>query len=555
MRNQLTSFHLRSLFFTAVLVVFSATTSESGMAQLSLELAGNSLLDGNALQLPDSGNFSRTINGRPFQQDSIQSHGGYQYAAWYNNGADDENIFFARRRLSGGGGWQSFNTGLGLENGDATASRSTRRWDSHNVVAFGISNDGRVHLSFDQHVDELRYVASNAGAATASDANFNASIFQNERNSLNVGGARVPQVTYPRFTNVGDQLVFNYRIGSSDNGNLAAAAYNPESGSWTGSNTFISGQRANPGESNVYVDANGDRNISRNAYLNGLDADPTGRLHATWTWRERREGANRSNGNRDFNYAYSDDLGVTWRNNDGEVIGENGSPVTTNSEGIAIRQLDVNQAFINQQGQIVDLQGGVHALVHHRIQDDPRFAFTPGDSLFGSQDSAYHHYYRDPDTGEWQVTLVPTLEGVTPGENVNSLGNVPDAERVGDRPRLAADAEGNVFGVFRARNGDLVIAGAERTVDGFEEWEVLYRDSSANYQGTPQIDQGRLFSDGVLSVFIQEQALVLEDTPTGSDLRVFDFQVLSPSAVPEPSALAVLFGISVFALRRNRAQV
>ena len=112
-----------------------------------------------------------------------------------------------------------------------------------------------------------------------------------------------------------------------------------------------------------------------------------------------------------------------------------------------------------------------------------------------------------------------------------------------------------MFGVFRARNGDLVIAGAERTVDGFEEWEVLYRDSSANYQGTPQIDQGRLFSDGVLSVFIQEQALVLEDTPTGSDLRVFDFQVLSPSAVPEPSALAVLFGISVFGLRRNRAQV
>lgn len=551
MRSVLSIFGLRYFFGAATIFVAASYPLLTAEAQLSVSLTGNSLLDDNALQLPGAGNFSRTINGRPFQQDTIVSHGGFQYAAWYNNGANDENVFFARRSLSGGG-WQSFNTGFALENGDATASSASRRWDSHNAIAFGIASDGRVHLTFDQHVDEFRYVTTSAGAATTSNANFNASIFQNERNSLNLGSNRIPQVTYPRFTNVGDDLVFNYRIGSSDNGNLAIAAYDSDTGQWTTPNTFVSGQRANPGESNIYVDVNGDRNISRNAYLNGLDADPSGRLHATFTWRERREGADRSNGNRDFNYAYSDDQGLTWRNNDGEIIAGGGAAITTNSNGIEIRDLDVNQAYINQQGQVVDLNGGVHALVHHRIQDDPRFAFSASDGRFGSQDSAYHHYYRDPDTGQWQVALVPTLEGATPGENVNSIGNVPDAERVGDRPRIATDADGNVFGVYRARNGDLVVAGANRNADGFEDWEILYRDSSANYQGTPQIDQSRLFSEGILSVLIQEAAQNLEDTPTGSDLRVFDFQITAPSAVPEPGSLAIVLLCSTVGLRRRR---
>lgn len=553
MRFLLNGFRPSCFFVFATAIVASTFSSwTTAQAQLSVSLTGNSLLDSNALQLPGSGNFSRTINGRPFQQDAIVSHGGFQYTAWYNNGANDENVFFARRSLSGGQ-WQSFNTGFALENGDATASSPSRRWDSHNSIAFGISGDGRVHLTFDQHVDEFRYVTTAAGAATTSNANFNAGIFQNERNSLNVGaGGRIPQVTYPRFTNVGDDLVFNYRIGSSDNGNLAIASYDSDSGQWTNPSTFVSGQQANPGESNVYVDINGNNNITRNAYLNGLDSDPSGRLHATFTWRERREGPDRSNGNRDFNYAYSDDQGLTWRNNDGQLISQSGSPITTNSQGIEVRDLDINQAFINQQGQVVDLNGGVHALVHHRIQDDPRFAFTEGDSRFGSQDSAYHHYYRDPDTGQWQVVLVPTLEGVTPGENVNDDGNVPDAERVGDRPRIAADADGNVFGVFRARNGDLVVAGAARNDDGFNDWEVLYRDSSANYQGTPQIDQSLLFSEGILSVLIQEQAQNLEDTPTGSDLRVFDFQIASITSVPEPSSIAVLLALTPLALRRRR---
>jgi hypothetical protein len=411
-----------------------------------------------------------------------------------------------------------------------------------------------VHLTFDHHVDELRYATTGAGAATVSDANWGAGIFQAERNSLNLGsGGRIPAVTYARFTNVGDDLVFNYRIGSSDNGNLAIASYDSSAGTWTAPSTFISGQRANPGESNIYVDVNGDRNISRNAYLNGLDADPTGRLHATWTWRERREGPDRSNGNRDLNYAYSDDQGQTWRNNAGELIGDPGTLITTNSQGIAIRDFDVRQSLINQQGQSVDLNGGVHALLRHRIQDDSRFAFSEGDSRFGTQDAALHHYYRDPVTGQWQVALVPTLEGVTPGENVDSQGNVPVAERVGERPRIATDADGNVFGAFRSPNGDLVIAGAQRSASGFEDWEILYRDSSVNYQGTPQIDQARLFDEGILSLMIQEAAVALEDTPTGSDLRVFDFQVSAVTAIPEPSSVLVLFAFSTLGLRRFRS--
>ncbi len=456
-------------------------------AQLIVTPTTNMVLDSNALILATGGNFGRVINGSPFQQEALITHQGYQYAAWYHNGANQD-IYVSRRQLSGNT-WETIDTGYNMENGN-------QNWDSHNVISMGISGDGRIHLAYDHHVDELRYLTTDPGVATSSGGAWSQAIFKSERNALNQGGAAIPQVTYPRFANVGDDLVFTYRDRGSGNGDVRIADYNAQTGQW--SNTrFVNKGAVGSG---TYDDVNNNSSNKRNAYHNGFHADSTGRLHTTWTWREGTQ-----DGNHDINYAYSDDKGVTWRNNDGQLVGTNSSPITLNSPGIEVVDLDRHQALLNQQGQIVDGYGGVHALMFHRRQE-PGFEWQPGDGVFSQRsDSAYYHYYRDPLSGVWDVNRLPV------------------DEPVGSRPRIGVDGAGNLFGLYTSGN-DFIIAGAERAGDEYLDWEILYRDQTRNFDGTPLLDTARLFHDGVLSVFLQEEAQTSSPTePTGSPLRVIEY--------------------------------
>ena len=256
-------------------------------AQLSVVPLNDMVLDSNALVLPTSGNFARVINGRTFQQEALITHGGYQYTAWYHNGSSDEDIFVSRRDLSGTT-WETIDTGYGLENGDSTAVLPSRRWDAHNSISIGISGDGRIHLSYDQHADEFRYLTTPAGFATSPSSVWNQANFELERNSLNVGGATIPQVTYPRFTNVGDDLVFTYRDRFSSNGDHYIGLYDAQTGLWDDSRKFIDGLVG------TYTHIDGNPSPKRNAYLNGVDVDSQGRMHITWTFRENSSNAQSS---------------------------------------------------------------------------------------------------------------------------------------------------------------------------------------------------------------------------------------------------------------------
>ncbi|TWU28635.1 BNR repeat-containing protein [Bythopirellula polymerisocia] len=483
-------------FFIGLLICQSIPQAT---AQLSVSPLFDMSPDSNALVLATGGNFSTGINGRPFQQEALITHEGYQYASWYHNGANQD-IYIARRDLSGNT-WETIDTGFNMIHGN-------QNWDSHNVISMGISGDGRIHLSFDHHVDGLRYATTNTGVATSSGGVWNSSIFNSERNSLNVGGSTIPRVTYPRFTNVGDDLVFTYRDYGSGNGDHRIADYNSQTGQWSNTRFVTKGRSTNQ----TYDDVNNNPSNDRNSYHNGFHADSTGRLHTTWTWREGTQ-----DGNHDIMYAYSDDKGVTWRNNADVQVGTNSSPITLNSPGIEVVDLDRRQALINQQGQIVDHEGGVHVLMYHRRQE-PGFEWQPGDGTFFTGDSAYHHYYRDPLTGVWDVNRLPV--------------DTP----VGERPRIGVDSQGNLFGLY-TQSDDLVIAGAEKITGGYADWEILYRDQTRNYTGTPLLDNKRLFDEGILSIFVQEEATSSHPTnPTGSPLHILEFRTV----VPEPPTYGTL---------------
>lgn len=472
-------------------LLFSLASISSANAQIIVAPLDDMVLDPNALVMPTSGNFGRILNGSTVQQEALVTYEGYQFAAWYHNGSSDEDIFLSRRDLNGTT-WETIDTGYGLENGDATASLESRRWDSHDVVTLGISGDGRIHLSYDQHVDEFRYLTTDTGFATSPSSVWNQANFELERNSLNPGGATIPRVTYPRFTNLGDNLAFTYRDRSSSNGDHYIANYDSQTGLWNSTQQFTDGQVG------TYIDVDGNSSDRRNAYLNGVDVDPTGRMHISWTWRE-----NTPNANHDINYAYSDDNGATWNNNAGANLG---NIITLNSPGIEVVDLDIRQALINQQGQLVDSEGGVHVLMRHRRQE-PGFEWQSGDPVFDTSDAAYHHYYRDPVSGTWDVNRLPV------------------DKPVGSRPKIGIDPDGNLFGIYRSGN-DLIIAGAEKTASGYYDWDTLYTEAANDYEGDPLLDPVRLTEEGILSVFLQERAPTSDpEIPTASPLHVLEFNI------------------------------
>lgn len=460
-------------------------------ATVRVSLLDDTVLDTDALLFASSAPYGRAINGVSFQEEPHLTFGGYQFVTWYHLGAADEDVYLARRDLAGGA-WEIMDTGMNM-------TRTTS--DAHNVVAMGISGDGAIHLSWDHHGNTLRYIVSTPGAATG--AAWNAAIFSGERSSLNVGGASITSVTYPRFVTIpgSGNMYLAYRVGASGDGDVMLATYNATTRLWNTPHEIIDGR-----DGDLYYDPLG-YSTTRNAYLNGIDVDATGRIQLTWTWRESAGGTNH-----DILYAYSDDGGATWQNNVGTNLG---SLMKLTSSGIYIDDADAGNGILgqinrlntvmNQQTQAVDLDGRVHAIMWHA--DD---AHRDAVSSFDTTAAAYFHYFRDPDTGYWTRRDLPTDRAV------------------GSRPDMAYDADGNLYasyvppgsgGIYT--NGNLVIAMATKAAD-YTDWQIVYTDTRT-FIGEPFIDQQRLLEEGLLSIFIQENSDVT--TITGTPLHILDFSL------------------------------
>ena len=235
------SLSVRSIIFTVACCLISALNAgvASGQNSLSVTLDNpdSSTIDDGALLMPAwSGNasggslFGRGMNGVGHQSTPLLTHGDFQYSAWYRNTGSEECIVLGRRDLNDlASGWSSFNTRLELVHGDASDPENgsqTQPWDNHNAINMGISGDGRLHLSFDHHGNQLNYIQGNAIATNWSrtgvfGVNSRAAMQALIQNSLN-GGAPVEMVTYPRFSTnptTGD-MVITLRLGASGAGDL-----------------------------------------------------------------------------------------------------------------------------------------------------------------------------------------------------------------------------------------------------------------------------------------------------------------------------------------------
>jgi hypothetical protein len=462
--------------------------------------------------LMGSSTYGRAINGISFQKQILQTFDGYQYTAWYDTVGTTQLIWLARRTVTNTsvGAWEKFQTDSEFLNGDESA------WDAHDVIAFGICpGDGTLHIAWDMHGQTLKYRRSVFGLCTTNKAAWGAGMLGMQTNKLAATDLinYDSSVTYPQFIATPDnKLIFDRRHGASGDGDDLLQTYNPATGAWSTNKLYISRT------------GNYNGSTSRNGYLNGFDFGPDGKIHVTWTWREGSGSANH-----DLCYAYSTNNGVTWFNNGGTNIADTslGQSINLDTPGIIFKPLDSHQLLINQQAQCVDNDGRLHVLVLHRRQQ-PGYEYPNYTSAnFSTLATAYYHYFRDPATGMWTQRRIP-----------------PDAFPVGSRPKIVFDANGNVYAAYLSypagtdavpgyTHGTLVIASASKASQ-YTDWAVV-QSLTNDLNGEPLIDQARLLSDNILSVYIQDNSAT--SSVVGTLLHVFDFAV----NVSLPNSLALDF--------------
>jgi hypothetical protein len=273
-----------------------------------------------------------------------------------------------------------------------------------------------------------------------------------------LGGEQLVGVTYPAFTVAGSGMVLYLRMGGGS-GSANSHLLKYSDGRWT----------LNSEAESKFIDkgwSGGDRTV--NAYPHGLVVR-NGRWHFTWCWRDTPDETTCH----DLCYAYSDDEGRTWLNNDGQVIGVTGrSFITADSPGVAVVKIPPGSRYRNGGSMTVDPSGGVHVVMRGE----------KGSPVFFS---------RDPRTGQWTRGSCKVLGSLVCGPG----GEIFVAE------------EG---GVYRAAAGGL--GQLQRLAALDSRW---FKDSSC------VLDRQRLAHDGWISLIGQQ----------GKTVSVIDCWVGNPSTL------------------------
>ncbi|KAI5121544.1 hypothetical protein M0805_002603 [Coniferiporia weirii] len=432
------------------------------------------------------------LNGESFQQDPLVTFNGFQYAAFYDAStsanASVRYVSVARRDLS-----QSTSSNATWEKLTLTDYNQTDD-DGHDIISLGISHtDGTLHLGFDQHDNNLNYRISKPGVATnPQNTTWSADIFGGVTDYL-PGLEDLDKsiyfinITYPRFLSLSAaakaasqstaDLLLELRVGRSGLGDDWLYAYTPNVG-WSQIGRYLEG-------------------VNNNAYINGLDFDPQGALHVSWTYRDYvndtgqdvavEAGPNGPENNHDMDYALSYDLGKTWHNNWNQTIGNTTAqwPIVPAAAGITVFGIPKYGGILNQEAQTVDNQGRIHVLNREN---------TTGVEQ-------WYHYWRSTTT-YW--TRVPFPLNLPSSNNVTGTPTV-----IGKRGKILARGSA-LLAVLpsNAANSTAFSILASTAQGHFEDWTVVW-EASEGCVAEPLFDRYRLVTtsdggdgDGVLSLFL-----------------------------------------------------
>jgi hypothetical protein len=442
------------------------------------------------------------INCNSFQQNAITTHGNWQYCVFYTD-ADDlldapksgRYVNIARRPLPFKAKDSSWET-ITLRDYVQTAD------DGHNTISLGVcKGDGTLHFAFDAHCDGLRYRISKPGAVGFESKAWDVESVEfsdvlDQLPGLGIEGAigdkngsPLREITYPRFLSVGDDLLFECRVGVAGNGSCMLFRYAYVSGEWRWSmiGRYLVGNRCSP-------------------YLNGLSYEPggedkenQGRIHITWTNRhfveyddptgtahKAQAGPNGPENNADLGYIFSDTGGTTWRNIRGELVGDlrldKWGGVDSTRGDVLVARVPRNSGIMNQEGQAVySGRGIVHVLMR--------------DTVSGGVVKWRHSWWnRD---GRYRFAYIAE-EGILPTDT-------------GSRGKLAVDERnGDVYFVLPGNLDHSLLVGRRRIrhedeLGGiFEDFEVIWKGEG--YDGEPLIDEVLFREQHCLSIMTRTSA-------------------------------------------------
>ncbi|EIP99749.1 hypothetical protein OpiT1DRAFT_04278 [Opitutaceae bacterium TAV1] len=486
---------LTTIILATLTLVASSTASlppppsaPSAPAVPTLRLVNNTTVNARAHNFPN-GDWGSSINGQTYQQEALVSHRGYQYAAFYVAPGFPA---VARRALPDGA-WETITF---KDYGPVTHS------NTHNVIVIGIApRDGTLHLSFDHHATILRYRKSQPGVATNPTAHrWTPALFGPVTSALEPGKT-ISRVTYPQFFTAPDgTLTFAFRNGVSGRGDWFLHEYTETN--WTPLGQLFT-------QTGTYQGKN-----SRSAYPNPYRYDPDGRLHVTWSWREH---SSNLTGNHDLGYAWSDDHGRTWHNNNGIIIAhltntptndgataaQPASAISINTPGNIVYPIRYAWGMMNTTTQFVDAKRRVHIISWRNPDDAP----APSSNTLNSW--RYYHYWRDID-GTWHERQLPFH---------------------GRKPQLVLDETGTMH-VIHGTGPDLNYHGGDRGVhlaiatateaSGWTDWKVSQPlPPDYIFQGEPLLDVGRWEREKILSIYYQQKP---EIPGNPASLRVIDLR-------------------------------
>lgn len=343
------------------------------------------------------------------QQNALAVYKNYVYTAYYNT---DRYLCVSRSDNYGQGNWKTVVLSHRYEMRDGI-------YDSHNTPNIAISpKDKRIHLSFDLHFHDLRYIISGENLAVASDNDFVAAGFSEVRDYITSNQTTVTSVTYPRFiVGLDSTLLFSYRSdGASGNANSYLTSYKND-GYWNTPTKIVDGKTGT--YTGVLTDI-----ATRCAYYNDF-VYKGGVLYLTWTWRETPDGAT----NHDVMFAYSEDNGVTWKNTNDQPLS---LPMHLNSTDLKVQTVAQNTGLSNHNGCAVDASNNVHALMR--------------------MGTGYKHFYRLGT--QWQSKDVST------------------GESVGDRPKLYCGDMTNTLYLVLRRTSTISLF-TSSSVDDWSTWTKL----------------------------------------------------------------------------------
>ena len=471
------------------------------VAQAQISIIKQGIVDERGTTIARDAPYGQAINGEAFQGQALTSFNGYEYAVYWATDkvtAPAAHVAVARRELPDGS-WQVIDlVGSPFRNGVRKGTQEP--FDAHNTCSIGICpKDGSIHIAYDLHNNPLRYRVTAPGvASTPGTSKWDESFFQPERDEL-VPGQPVQQVCYPYFarTPAGDLQLFVRRGGSGD-GSWWLWNYSGTSHAWT------SGWQYDDGSAGAY-DRYKKPSPKRSSYPNGWTYGPDGKLHSLFVWRE--SGQSPGAVNHDISYIYSEDGGITWKNNAGQTVGDHGKNLLVSllSPGIVVVPTTAYESLMNSQGQAVDSAGRIHTVMYH-LDPTKHETVTPG-RAWQLINCSYFHHWRDAG-GVWHTNTIPAP--------------------VGSRPQLVFDRNDNAYAVFTngksqgiyAADRNLVIARAS-AASQWSDWKVVATVPGL-FHTEPMLDQDRMRTDSVLSVVVQQSP---EKDCQPTRIRVIDFAI------------------------------